>query len=1031
MSFLKSLVNFVLKNKLAVWLLTIIITVAGLYSGTKMKMESIPDVSIPYLIVMGVYPGATAEQVMDEISMPMEQNIEGLEDVAAVYSNSSANVAQVQIEYEYGVDMDEKKRELEAAIDNISLPEDAEEPTIMALSMNMMPVVALSISSTEGDIVDLSTTVEETILPEIEKIDGVGSTTITGQHLEEVQFTYDHAKMEELGLTEDTVKQMVQASDMALSLGLQEYKEGEQALSIDGDIKTVEQLKEVLIPVTPSEKNPNPFVKLGDIAKIETVGKVQSISRTNGEEAISVQITKGQQANTVDVVNAVKDLIAEQEKDIDGLLIDVTLDQAEPIEDSVFTMVEKALFGGLFAIIIILLFLRDIKSTIISIISIPVSIFMAFLLLNWLDITLNIMTLGAITVAIGRVIDDSIVVVENIYRRMHLEEEKLRGRALIREATIEMFKPILSSTLVTVAVFAPLMLVGGMVGELFRPFALTMTFALGASLLVAITIVPALSHFLFRKKLYGEKKASKHKEVGRIATWYKGVLEKVLNHKIITSLIAIVLLVGSLALTPLIGFSFMGSEEEKVIYLTYTPATGELEDETLKNLEEVEKELMKRDDLETVQLSFNNSDSADASTMMMGGGNGALMYLFFNEDTENFSDVKEEVEEYVFNIGQSGEWKSQDMMGGGMATNEVSYTLYSEDLDDLNKAVNQVEGALKEVENLEDVESDMENPYVEHVLKIDHEDIMQYGLTTGQIVGALSATGSEEVLTTVENDGEEIDVIVQREEKMDATSIDELLETEIPTATGSTMPLSELVKTEEGTTYNTLSRSKGEFYATVSGTVTSDDVSTATTEADEKINDLDLPKGVETGVAGVAADMQETFTQLGIAMIAAILIVYFILVVTFGEGLAPFAILFSLPFAVIGSFVGLWIAGETISVSVMMGLLMLIGIVVTNAIVLVDRIIHMERDGMSLRDAIIEAGATRLRPILMTAIATIGAMIPMVFEGAGSALISKGLAITVIGGLTSSTILTLVIVPIVYEVLSKMLKKNRKEVEEN
>ncbi len=1031
MSFLKSLVNFVLKNKLAVWLLTIIITVAGLYSGTKMKMESIPDVSIPYLIVMGVYPGATAEQVMDEISMPMEQNIEGLEDVAAVYSNSSANVAQVQIEYEYGVDMDEKKRELEAAIDNISLPEDAEEPTIMALSMNMMPVVALSISSTEGDIVDLSTTVEETILPEIEKIDGVGSTTITGQHLEEVQFTYDHAKMEELGLTEDTVKQMVQASDMALSLGLQEYKEGEQALSIDGDIKTVEQLKELLIPVTPSEKNPNPFVKLGDIAKIETVGKVQSISRTNGEEAISVQITKGQQANTVDVVSAVKDLIAEQEKDIDGLVIDVTLDQAEPIEDSVFTMVEKALFGGLFAIIIILFFLRDIKSTIISIISIPVSIFMAFLLLNWLDITLNIMTLGAITVAIGRVIDDSIVVVENIYRRMHLEEEKLRGRALIREATIEMFKPILSSTLVTVAVFAPLMLVGGMVGELFRPFALTMTFALGASLLVAITIVPALSHFLFRKKLYGEKKASKHKEVGRIATWYKGVLEKVLNHKIITSLIAIVLLVGSLALTPLIGFSFMGSEEEKVIYLTYTPATGELEDETLKNLEEVENELMKRDDLETVQLSFNNSDSADASTMMMGGGNGALMYLFFNEDTENFSDVKEEVEEYVFNIGQSGEWKSQDMMGGGMATNEVSYTLYSEDLDDLNKAVNQVEGALKEVENLEDVESDMENPYVEHVLKIDHEDIMQYGLTTGQIVGALSATGSEEVLTTVENDGEEIDVIVQREEKMDATSIDELLETEIPTATGSTMPLSELVKTEEGTTYNTLSRSKGEFYATVSGTVTTDDVSTATTEADEKINDLDLPKGVETGVAGVAADMQETFTQLGIAMIAAILIVYFILVVTFGEGLAPFAILFSLPFAVIGSFVGLWIAGETISVSVMMGLLMLIGIVVTNAIVLVDRIIHMERDGMSLRDAIIEAGATRLRPILMTAIATIGAMIPMVFEGAGSALISKGLAITVIGGLTSSTILTLVIVPIVYEVLSKMLKKNRKEVEEN
>ncbi|TYR74316.1 efflux RND transporter permease subunit [Rossellomorea vietnamensis] len=1029
---MKSLVNFVLKNKLAVWLLTIIITVSGLYSGTQMKMESIPDVSIPYLIVMDVYPGATAEQVMDEVSMPMERTIDGLEDVKAVYSNSSANVSQVQIEYEYGVDMDEKKRELESAIDNISLPEGAEEPSIMALSMNMMPVVALSVSSTEGDIVDLSTKVEETILPEIAKIEGVGSTTITGQHLEEVEFTYDQEQLESLGLTEDTVKQMVQASDMALSLGLQEFEGGEEALAIDGDIKTIDQLRELQIPVTPSESNPNPFVRLGEIATIETVGNVQSISRTNGEEAIAIQVTKGQEANTVDVVNAVKDAAAQQEEEIDGLVIDVTLDQAEPIEDSVFTMVEKALFGGLFAVIIILLFLRDFKSTIISIISIPVSIFMAFLLLNWLDITLNIMTLGAITVAIGRVIDDSIVVVENIYRRMHLQEEKLRGRALIREATIEMFKPILSSTLVTVAVFAPLMFVGGMVGELFRPFALTMAFALGASLLVAITIVPALSHFLFRKSLYGEKKEAKHEEVGRLANWYKGVLVKALNHKIITSVISVVLLAGSLALTPLIGFSFMGSEEEKTIYLTYTPATGELEDETLENLEEVEQELMKREDLKTVQLSFNNSNSTDASSVMMGGTNGALLYLFFEDDTENFSEVKEEVEEYVFNIGQSGEWKSQDMMGGGgMASNEVSYTLYSENLDDLNAAVTQVEDALKEVEDLEDVTSDMENPYVEHVLNVDHEEILQYGLTTGQIVGALTASESEEVLTTVENDGEEIDVIVQREEKTDAASIDELLETEIPTATGTTLPLSELVTTEEGTTYNTLSRSEGEYYATVSGTVTTDDVSAATTQAEEGVDELELPDTVEVGVAGVAADMQETFTQLGIAMLAAILIVYFILVVTFGEGLAPFAILFSLPFAVIGSFVGLWIAGETISVSVMMGLLMLIGIVVTNAIVLVDRIIHMERDGMPIRDAIVEAGTTRLRPILMTAIATIGAMSPMVLGGAGSALISKGLAITVIGGLTSSTILTLLIVPIVYEVLSKLLKKNRKEIEEN
>jgi len=1028
----KGLVNFVLKNKLAVWLLTIIITVSGIYSGTRMKMESIPDISIPYLIVMGVYPGATPEQVMNELSIPFEKSIESLEDVKAVYSTSSSNVAQVQVEYDYGIDMDEKKRQLEAALDNLKLPEGAQEPTIMAISMNMMPVVALSVSSSKEDIVDLTSTVEEVLLPKIEKIDGVASATITGQHIEQVSFKYDEEKMAALGLTEETVKQMIQASDMSLSLGLYQFTVGEQAVSVDGKVKSVDELKDLLIPVTPSATNPSPFVRLGDIAKIEVEGKVQSVSRTNGQDAIAIQIVKGQDANTVTVVNAVKDLMKDEEKRLDGLNVEISLDQGAPIEDSVFTMIEKAVFGGAIAVLIILLFLRDFKSTIISIISIPVSIFMALLLLNWMDITLNIMTLGAITVAIGRVIDDSIVVVENIYRRIHLKQEKLTGRALIREATIEMFKPILSSTLVTVAVFAPLIFVGGMVGELFMPFALTMTFALGASLLVAITIVPALSHFLFRKKLYGEKTESQHKEVGKLATWYKGVLEKVLNHKIITSVLAILLLVGSLALTPLIGFSFMGSQEEKVMYLTYTPATGELADETAANVEKVEKELMKRKDVDILQVSITDAKNVDPSAMMMGGGaGGALMYLIFDPDMEDFPKARDEVEDYVFNIGQSGEWKSQNFTSMSMSSNEVSYTLYSDDLDKLRDAVKQVEGALKEVDGLEDIKSDNEDPYVEHVLKVEQKNVLQYGLTTAQIVMALNSNTSQEVLTTVKNDGKDIDVIVQRDAKAAATSLDDVLATEIKTALGTTMTIGELVDVEEGTTLNSLSRSKGEYFATVSGTIIGDDISKATTAADKKIDKLDLQKGVTLGVAGVAADMQETFTKLGIAMLAAIAIVYFILVVTFGEGLAPFAILFSLPFAVIGAFIGLFVTGQTISVSVMMGLLMLIGIVVTNAIVLVDRIIHMEHDGLAMREAILEAGATRLRPILMTAIATIGAMIPMALGTGGSGLISKDLAITVIGGLLSSTLLTLVVVPIVYEMLSKMLKKNRKDSEEN
>ena len=266
---MKGLVNFVLKNKLAVWLLTIIITVSGIYSGTQMKTETIPDISIPYLMVMGVYPGATPEQVMDEISMPIEKAVENLDNVKSVYSNSYSNMSSIQVEYEYGIDMDEAKRALASALDAVTLPEDAQEPTITAISMNMMPVVALSVSSSTEDIVDLTSTVEEILLPKIEKIDGVASATITGQHIEEVELTYDEDKMAELGLTEDTVKQMIQASDLAVSLGLYEFEEGEQAVAVDGKFMTADELKDMLIPVTPSATNPIPFVNLVTLQRLK------------------------------------------------------------------------------------------------------------------------------------------------------------------------------------------------------------------------------------------------------------------------------------------------------------------------------------------------------------------------------------------------------------------------------------------------------------------------------------------------------------------------------------------------------------------------------------------------------------------------------------------------------------------------------------------------------------------------------------------------------------------------------------------
>ena len=1027
---MKSIVDFVVKNKLAVWLLTIIVTFSGLYSATKMKMETIPDISIPYLIVMGVYPGATAEQVMNDITIPAERVFENLKGVKTVMSNSSSSYTSITVEYDYEVDLDEAKRELESAMDTLTLPSGAQDLSVMTFSMNMVPVMALSVSSETEDIVELTSTVEDILLPKLQKIDGVASAAVSGQHIEQVEITYLENKLAQYGVTEQSIKDMIQASDIYMSLGIYEFTEAEQAIAVDGKLTTLDELKNLLIPVTPSAENPVPFVPLSEFANIELVGKVESISRTNGQDAIAIQITKGQDANTVTVVDAVKEIIEQEQERLPGLVIETTLDQGEPITEAVYTMVEKAIFGGAIAILIILLFLRDIKSTIISIISIPVSIFLAILVLNWLDITLNIMTLGAITVAIGRVIDDSIVVVENIYRRLHLKEEPLTGRALIREATIEMFKPILSSTLVTVAVFAPLVFVGGMIGELFLPFALTMALALIASLIVAITIVPALSHFLFKKKLYASKEESKHKEVGKLALWYKNVLNTLLNRKVITLLVSVALLVGSLMLARVVGLSFLGSEEEKMMIITYAPKAGELKEDTVDYVTTVEQELLKRDDVEIVQLSI--TESTDAMSMMMGGG-GSLLYVIFDDSITNFPEVKEEVLTYLGELDHPGRWSTQDMtaMMGSMGGNELQYTLYSDSLDDLKTSVSMVEEVLASSSRLKDVSSSKEESYEEFTFKVEQDNLLQYGLTTAQIIMAIYGESGQETITTLKNNGQDIDVIVKKDVSI-PLSLDDMLNKDIPTALGITMKLKDLVEVEEGVALNTLARSEGQFYATVSATIIDADISKASTEVAKEMDKLTFPKGVELGESGVMDDLIEAFTQLGIAMLAAILIVYFILVVTFGEGLAPFVILLSLPFTVIGAVVGLYIAGETISVTVLMGMLMLIGIVVTNAIVLVDRIIRKETEGLELREAILEAGSTRLRPILMTAIATIGALIPLAIgNGAGGGLISKGMAITVIGGLASSTLLTLVVVPIMYEVLSKMLKKNRRNVLDN
>ncbi|MDM5319076.1 efflux RND transporter permease subunit [Bacillus pumilus] len=1068
---MNSIINFVLKNKFAVWLMTIIVTVAGLYAGLSMKQESIPNINTPVITVSTTYPGATPDEVSEKVTDPIEKSIQNLNGVNVVTSNSFENASSIQVEYDYKKDMDEAKKEIEDAISNINFPENAEKPKIARFSINAIPILALSVSGDKESLEDLTQKVETDLVPSLEGLDGVSSVEASGQQIKEVEFSFKQKKLKEYGLDEETVQNMIKGSDVNVPLGLYTFGNKQKSVVVDGNILSVKDLKNMRIPVTPSAsggagsagagvqssgaenqgaqgaKQPAgnasqqqtggsaasgqsvelPTIKLSEIADIKIVKDAESISRTNGKDSIGLQVVKGSSANTVSVAEAVTKELEKFKKDNKGIKVSTTYDQAEPIKESVSTMLNKAIIGAIFAIIIIMLFLRDIKSTLISVISIPLSLLIAVLLLNQLDITLNIMTLGAMTVAIGRVVDDSIVVIENIYRRMALKDEPLKGKTLVREATKEMFIPIMSSTIVTIAVFLPLALVGGMIGELFIPFALTIVFALLASLLVAITIVPMMAHSLFKKNLYSTAKKVKEHKPSKLAGVYRRVLNWTLNHKWITSGIAILMLVGSLFLAPLVGVSFLPQQAEKTAMVTYTPEPGQTREQAIDETKKAEEYLIKRDHVNTVQYSLGSSNALTASAG--GNSNGALFFVQYDEDTPNFDKEKDKMVKVLQDKTSKGEWKSQNFSSSG-ASNTVTYYVYGDKLSDIEGTVKDVENILKNEKNLKNVSTSLSEKYDEYTFNADQEKLAKLGLTASQIAQAIAPQNNETTLTKVTEDGKELNVKLQTE-KDEYKSKKDLENKKITTPTGQEVRIGDVVKVKDGTTANTVTKRDGKIYAEVSGDMTTDNVSSVTQDVQKKVDKLDVKSGVKIDTGGVSADIEKSFKQLGLAMLAAIAIVYLVLVITFGGGLAPFAILFSLPFTVIGALVGLFLAKETISLNAMIGLLMLIGIVVTNAIVLIDRVIHKEKEGLSTREALLEGGTIRLRPILMTALATIGALLPLAlgFEG-GSQIVSKGLGVTVIGGLASSTLLTLVIVPIVYEVLSKF-KRKKKYVEED
>lgn len=1004
-----------LRNRALVALATIAVLVFGLISAGSLKQELIPSLQIPAAAVVAAQPGASPDVVERQVVQPLEQAIGTVDGVVATTSTASTGLATVTVELEYGSDIDRATAALQTAVSRVQaqLPADV-EPQVLAGSLADLPVVQLAIAA-PGDPAALSDRIDAAVVPLFEQVEGVRDVTVTGASEPRVQITLDPAALAAAGVSPAAVSTVLEDNGVVLPAGT--VTQGEQSLPVQAGARltSVEELR--ALPLTGA----GGAVALGEVATVELgEAPATSYSRVDGQPALSVGLTQTPDGNTVDISHAVDELLPQVRELLgEGSTVAVVFDQAPFIEESIEGLATEGGLGLLFALIVILVFLASVRSTLISAVSIPVSLCVTFIGLQVAGFSLNILTLGALTVSIGRVVDDSIVVIENIKR--HLSYGEARTRAILGGVR-EVAGAITSSTIATAAVFLPIALVGGLVGELFRPFALTVAIALLASLVVSLTIVPVIaSAFLKAPEADREDTAevAREREAAEAAerrTWlqrlYVPALRGVLAHRRWTVAGALAVFVGTLALTPLLQTNFIGDAGEDTVTVTAAyPAGTSLaaQDERARVLEGALGEV---GGVQTVQTTVG---SAGGFAAFNGGGGTptATFALTLTEDGDP-EETRAEIRDVAQGLEDVGE-VTVAAAGSGFGSSTVDVLVQAADADVLAEAADQVQQAVSEVDGATDVTNDLSAGLPVVQVDVDPVAAAAAGLTEAQVTRTLA--GLTNAVPLGEIDVDDASTPVYLDPVQAPETVDQLRAVVLPTAAGP-VPLTSLATVEEVQAPSSISRVDGERSATVSATPADADLGALTTQLQAAIDGLDLPAGAEVSIGGVAADQGEAFADLGLALVIAIVIVYLVMVATFRSLAQPFILLVSVPFAATGALLMLLVTGTPLGVPALIGVLMLIGIVVTNAIVLIDLVNQYREQGLPLAEAVSEGARKRLRPIVMTAAATVLALTPMAFGlTGGGVFISQPLALVVIGGLISSTVLTLLLVPVLYTAL--------------
>ncbi|MFM2412322.1 MAG: hypothetical protein RLZZ587_655, partial [Actinomycetota bacterium] len=817
----------------------------------------------------------------------------------------------------------------------------------------------------------------------------------------------------------------LRANGIRIGAGTVTSEDGDLSIVAGSKLESVDDIKALPLP-TATVINPMTgkvtIKKISDVAKVTIVdNEVTSISRVNGEPSLTVAITKTADANTVDVSRDVRAAVPGIAKLMgNGTEFNVVFDQAPFIEKSIESLTTEGLLGLGFAIIIILIFLLSVRSTLVTAVSIPSSLLLTFIGMWASDFTLNLLTIGAVTISIGRVVDDSIVVVENIKRHIALGEEKMHA---IKTAVAEVATAVTASTITTVAVFLPLAFVSGLSGELFRPFAVTVTIALLSSLLVSLTIVPVLSYWFL-----GKNKAPKNaanatagEKFDILQRGYRPVVSWTIRHPLATVLIAILTLGGTFALSPLMKTNFVGGSGQTTVTVSHSVPAGESLEGKVDIAADAEADLLKIDGVETIQTSIGGS----GLSALFGSSGGITYQITISESPEIDADfVQAEITRQLETIPSVGEMalaSGPSAFGSGT----IDLTIKAPSEETLASITDEVQTAMRDSGAADEVTSSLSDTEKFISVNVNRAKAAKYFLTEAGIGQAMSGIIDPQSVAQIVIDDVTMDMIVVTANAPD--TINELKNYKLVTPMGTKVKLYKVATVEVKETAATRTTERGVLSSTVSVTPSSDNLSAATASVQEALDGVTLPSGTTVTVGGVAQDQADSFLQLGLALLAAILIVYVVMVATFRSLRQPLLLLVSIPFAATGA-IGLQIiSGIPLGVSSLIGLLMLVGIVVTNAIVLIDLVNQYRERGSKVVDALLEGTTRRVRPVVMTALATIFALTPLATGVTGSGgFISQPLAIVVIGGLLSSTVLTLVVLPALYSLVEGA--KERREI---